>query len=81
MENLQQEQKYTFRKWNPKKEKVAMGEDNSCDTTTTCPKGMICCNIVEKGFKMAFPETIDVIEMDPNLTAEQIFEGMKKENN
>ena len=30
---------------------------------------------------MAFPETIDVIEMDPNLTAEQIFEGMKKENN
>ena len=61
MENLQSSKKYTFRKWNPEKEMVALGEDNDSLVDHVIPKPFICCHFVQTGFKEHFGETIDVL--------------------
>lgn len=52
---------FTFRKWNHRRPTVAFGESNDEEIEASCPIACFCCFIVEYFFKLAFPETIDII--------------------
>ena len=70
----------TFRQWNPDREDVAYGEDNGSSTEASCPITCICCFLVEKIFKAVFQETVDVLIIKSEDSADKVFDNLDSEN-
>lgn len=79
IENNEKDGALTFRQWNPEKETVAWGEDNSGDSDPSCPITCICCWAVEFIFKSVFQEVVDVLEYN-DQSSEKLFDNMDTEN-
>ena len=60
IENDKGQGEYTFRKWNPSKERVMWGSDNNSSLEPTCPMFLVGWYLVEiLFFRRDFNETID----------------------
>jgi len=76
-QQIENEGKFAFRKWNPEKLK---DEDNNPDLSVSCPVACICCFLVEGLFKIAFEETIDLVFEQKGMDCDEIFEDMEETN-
>lgn len=70
---------FTFRKWNPDKLEVPYGEDTSAEDDTTCSNPICCyiCLCVNCCFNAMFEEVVDHTT-DTNESASHFFDSQKK---
>ena len=72
------EEQYTFRKWNPQKKNVPYGQSTDGEADSTCGNPILCwiCLLVNCIFNAMFEEVVDVAR-DGKLPQDAYFEEQK----